>query len=354
MSKRLLFITPMFPKNKKEDVIVPFITHFSEEFANSTDVKVDIITLMFPISQDYFFDKIKVYPIGSGYKKGFRMIPYLIKAILKGVYLSRKYHYDGVLCFWYGHCTFIGRIISFFSKSLQMVWMLGQDVKKGNKFINLVKIPANKIIMISHQQRDIFYNNYNTYVQKIANVAINPKRFPEINKDKRRIHIMGVGNLSPLKNYSLFIDIIYALKKEFPNISVILCGGDGDDKKMLLEKVRDYDLINNIKFTGTVSHKKVLDFMNNTTVFLHTSKFEGNPTVVQEALYSGCYVVSTIPLEKSSEMDTFYHSINKVEIINRIRSVLNTPEFYAKRIEKFKMTDTIDVIYKAFFEAKQG
>ena len=349
MGKRLLFITPMFPKNKSEDVVVPFITHFSEEFANSTDVQVDILSLMFPISKDYFFDKIKVYTIGSGYKRNFRMIPYLIKAVLKGTYLNRKKKYDGILCFWYGHSALIGKMISIIPKTQQAVWMLGQDVRKGNRFLNWIKVSPHQIVMVSHQQRDIFFKNHNIYVQKIANVAINPKRFPKINKNKREIDIIGVGNLSPLKNYSLFIDIIHALIKEFPDISVILCGGDGEDKKLLLKKVNDFDLTNNIKFIGTVPHKKVLDLMNNTSVLLHTSKFEGNPTVVQEALYSGCQVISTIPMEGGSEIDTFYYSISKVEIINKIKSILNNQNFLAQRTEKFKMTDTINVIYKTFF-----
>ncbi len=339
----------MFPKDKTEDTIVPFITHFSEAFANSTNVQVDILTLMFPLSEDYFYEKIKVYTIGSGYKKNFQMAPYLIKAILKGIYLNKKKNYDGILCFWYGQSTLIGRVISLITKTQQIVWMLGQDVKKNNKYLKWIKIPVNQIVMVSHQQRDIFYRNYKIHVKKIANVAIDPKRFPEINNGKRNIQILGVGNLSPLKNYSLFIDIIQVLKKEFPNISAVLCGGDGEDKNLLLDKVNDFGLSNNIKFTGTISHKKVLDFMNNSTVFLHTSKFEGNPTVVQEALYSGCHVISTIPMEKSSEISTFFYSLEKEEIISKIRSILSNQKHLVKRVEKFKITDTIDVVYRAFF-----
>ncbi|NMH86668.1 glycosyltransferase family 4 protein [Flavivirga algicola] len=350
MNKRLLFITPMFPKDKAEDTIVPFITHFTETFVNNTDAEVDILALMFPLSKDYFYEGIKVYTIKSGYKKKLKMFPYLIKAISRGIYLDKKNNYDGILCFWYSQSTLVGKVISKFTRTPQIVWMLGQDVKKNNKYLNWIKIPAHKIIMVSNQQRNIFYKNYKIYVKKIANVAINPKRFPKINNEERKIQILGVGNLSPLKNYSLFIDIIQVLKKEFSNISVVLCGGDGEDKNSLLKKVDDFDLSNNIKFTGTIPHKKVLNFMNNSTIFLHTSKFEGNPTVVQEALYSGCYVISTIPMEQSSKMDTFFHSTEKDEIINKIKNILHNQKFLAKRVEKFKMTDTIDTVYKAFFD----
>ncbi len=349
MTEKLLFITPMFPKDETEDTVLPFITHFSEEFTNATNIQVDILTLMFPISKDYLYNKNKVYTIGSGYKKGLKRIPYLIKASLKGIYLHRKNNYDGILCFWYGQCALIGKIISKTCKIKQIVWMQGQDVKKNNRYLDWIKINNNQIIMLSQQQRDFFYKTKNTYITKIANVAIDKKRFPELNKKRRNIEILGVGNLGLLKNYSLFIDIIQVLKMEFPNIKTIICGGDGENKNSLIKKINNFGLSKNIILKGQISHKEVLDYMNDALVFLHTSKFEGAGVVLQEALYSGCKVVSTIDIEKSSNMSSFYYSLKKEELINKIRCFLKTPKT-VERLEKFKMSDTINTIYNAFYK----
>jgi glycosyltransferase involved in cell wall biosynthesis len=263
----------MFPMDKSEDSIVPFITHFTQQFAAITDIKVDVMSLMFPQTQKYNFGKVRVYPIGSGYRKSFRILPYLIIAIVRGIQLQRRNNYDGILCFWYRECALIGKVLSrIFNIKLQ-VWMLDQDVKKENKYINLLKLPKNEIIMISKHQKIIFKENFN--VNTIANVAIVRSGFPKLNKNERPITILGVGNLSILKNY-------------FDSINAIICGGDSGDMVNLENKIRALNLSGNIKFTGTISHKEVLDFMNNSICVLHTSKFEGSGTILHEALYSGC------------------------------------------------------------------
>ncbi|MGK4566194.1 hypothetical protein [Flavobacterium sp. 3HN19-14] len=147
----------MFPEHAGEDVIVPFITHFSEAFSDHPDCEVDMIALMFPSkSEPYNFGKITVYPIDSGYKKNVFILPYLIKAVFKGIQLQRKNKYDGILCFWYRECAFIGQIVSRIFKVKSLVWMLGQDVKKNNIYLRLLKFPRQQIIMMSAQQRDIF------------------------------------------------------------------------------------------------------------------------------------------------------------------------------------------------------
>lgn len=347
MQKKILFISPMFPENEDKNVVLPFITQFTQEFSNSPDVHVDVLTLMFPKSENYFFENIRVYPVGSGFKKSFRIIPYFIKAIFIGIQLCRKNKYEGILCFWYAQSALIGKALSKIFKIKQIVWMLGQDVKKENKYLKIIKINPENIIMASAQQRAIFYENHKIYVDKIANVSIDTKRFPELNTRKRNIDVLGVGNLGLLKNYALFVAIIAELKLQFPTIKAVICGGDSGEKENLIKQAEISGIAENIFFTNAVPHKKVLEYMNDATVFLHTSKFEGNPGVVQEALYSGCQVISTISMEDSETMDDFFHSTEKIELTEKIKYILKNPP-PAKRVEKFKMKNTINVIREAF------
>jgi glycosyltransferase involved in cell wall biosynthesis len=349
MTKRLLFIPPMFPVDESEDNVAPFITQFTEQFAENTVVKVDVMPLMFPQIKKYHFGKVMVHPIGSGYKKSFRIIPFLLFAIIKGIQLQRKNNYDGILCFWYRECALIGKVLSrLFNIKLQ-VWMLGQDVKKENKYIKLLKLPENEIMMLSEHQKEIFKENFNLDIKTIANVAIDRSRFPKLNQDERPITILGVGNLSVLKNYFLFVDIIDDLKKDFESINAIICGGDTGEKINLENKIKTLNLSKNIKLVGSISHKEVLDYMNNGVVFLHTSTFEGGGNVLQEALYSGCHVVSTIPIEDSKNLKTFFYSEDKLVLVEKIKSILNKSNSF-ERVEKFKMEDTIKTVYDSFYK----
>src|SRR5690606_22909873 len=46
----------------------------------------------------------------------------------------------------------------------------------------------------------------------------------------------------------------------------------------------------------SMPHAALLQLMNNSKTFLHTSTYEGMSTVMLEALYSGCEVVSSMPV----------------------------------------------------------
>ncbi len=347
MTKRLLFITPIFPKNASEDAVVPFVFQFTKKFAETTDVKIDVISLMYPFqSTSYTIDNMIVFPIGSQFRKSIRQVPYLFKAVYKAIQLCRKKNYDGVLCFWYRESTFVGKIVSTLFRKKLIVWMLGQDINKDNSYIRLLKIPKEKLVMISQQQSEFFYQNHQIKIDKIANVAITRDLFPALNTDKRTIDLLGVGNLGALKNYSLFIELLSEIKNK--NINAVIIG-DGEEMESLKAKVVQLGLAANIQFVGALPHKQVLDYMNNAKVFLHTSKSEGSGTVLHEALYSGCNVVSTIAIENGETLKNFYFGTNKLDLAPKIDSFL-TDVKQAQRIEHFKFEDTISVIYDSFYK----
>lgn len=346
MSKRLLFITPIFPRDLSEDTVVPFISQFTQQFGEVKEVKIDVISLMYPFSsKPYKINNITVYPIGSGFKKAIKKIPSLCKAIYKGILLCRKNKYDGILCFWYRESALVGQILSKLFPKKMVIWMLGQDINKDNIYLKLLRIPKENLVLMSLQQSELFYENHKIKIDKIANVAINRVAFPELNNGERKIDILGVGNLGALKNYSLFVEILSKIENKNLNAVII---GNGEELEMLKAKANQLGLTENLNFTGALSHKKVLDYMNNAKVFLHTSKSEGGGTVLQEALYSGCKVVSTIAVEKTETLENFYFSTNKEELSAKVSAYLNHPGI-PKRIEHFKMEDTISMIYHAFY-----
>jgi glycosyltransferase involved in cell wall biosynthesis len=345
MSKRLLFITPIFPQNISEDHVVPFVSQFTKQFEKITDCEIDVISLMYPFTKEkYSLGNINVYPIGSNFKPSFKQIPHLLKAILKGRSLHKRHKYDGVLCFWYRESALVGKVLCYLLKIKQVVWMHGQDINKDNKYISLLKIPHQQLVMISLQQSDFFFQNHKIRVPKIANVAVTRDLFPVFNTDERVYDVVGVGNLGALKNYSLFLDIISLLGRNNYNIIII---GDGEEMDMLKEKSKQLGL-EKIHFLGKLTHKEVLDYLNKSKVFLHTSKSEGGATVVQEALYSGCKVVCTIALENKLEGDHFYFSTDKEQLANQVATLLSKPLEH-KRIENFKMEDSIKIIYDSFY-----
>jgi glycosyltransferase involved in cell wall biosynthesis len=345
--RRLLYITPIFPADAEDDSAVPFLTHFCENSAEN-EIQIDIISLMYPFTTgSYQFGKLIVHPIGGGFKRSYKKIPLLLKAIWKGIHLVRKHKYDGILCFWYREAALVGKIINVFSRTKFIVWMLGQDIKPENRYIRWLRIPAQQIIMLSGQQRDLFFKYHRLDVAQIANVCVDKKRFPPLHTDDRGLTILGVGNLGALKNYSLFIAVVHLLKPNYPNLKAVLCG-DGEERQMLEQKAAVLGLSETLSFTGILSHPEVLEVMNHTNVFLHTSQFEGGGTVLQEALYSGCQVVSTIAVAKDKPVANFHHATTPEDLAAAVTVAFksNKP---IQRSEPFAMEDTVKVIFNAFY-----
>jgi glycosyltransferase involved in cell wall biosynthesis len=351
MSKKLLFIIPLFPKSKEDDTIVPFIYQFSTYFSKKyKDVKIDILTLNYPFKRSvYTIDNITIYAIGGNFKKGLHPIFRFFRSIKFALYLYKKNNYDGILSFWYGQTAIIGKILANFYKKKHFTWLQGQDVKTSNKFLKFARPKAESLICVGKNHQQLLFKNHNLLSPNIANVAINSKNFPNLNHTTRMYDIIGVGNLGPLKNYGRFIDVVFELKKTNPNLKVIICG-DGEEKKELQEKIERLKLKNTIQLLGYQKNADVINLLNNSKLLLHTSNFEGNPMVIQEALYSGCNVVSTFNITSKEEVvSNYYYSEKNLEIISKISKILNSENVNTQRVHLFKIDDTVATIYNLFY-----
>jgi glycosyltransferase involved in cell wall biosynthesis len=102
----------------------------------------------------------------------------------------------------------------------------------------------------------------------------------------------------------------------------------------------------NISFLGLVPHKEVFNYMNNAHVFLHTSNYEGNSTVLMEALYSGCSVISKQSLRKSN-IDNLIIKTKKDELIQSVLEILNQKR-EAQQIVFNTMDDSVKKIINLF------
>jgi glycosyltransferase involved in cell wall biosynthesis len=350
VNKRILFIIPIFPESIQDDTIVPFVFQFCAYFKQKyTEIDIDVLTLNYPINETkYIIEGITVYSLRGGFNGKIKNGLTLFRGIIKGIFLQRKNRYNGILSFWYSQPAIIGFILKKVFNLKHYIWMQGQDVKPENKYLRYFPPKPNELITLGKKHQELLYQFHNILAHKTADVALNPKGFPKLNTEKRNIDIIGVGNLGPIKNYSKFIDIIFELKKSFPNINTTICGG-GEEKELLQNKIEKLNLTNNVKLLGYTSNASVRKLMSNSKILLHTSVFEGSPLVIQEALYSGCHVVSTIDLIKEEKILRFYFCKEKKQISDVIISILNNNKSTVKRIKPFDIDDTAKIIYSLFF-----
>ncbi|MCL6294422.1 glycosyltransferase [Jejuia spongiicola] len=346
--KSLIILVPAFPGKESGSFMVPFIQQFLEAFSNNhKNVELIIYSLFIPNGVPYVWKNIKVIPLNGRQSNFFSKLFLVIKSTLIIGREIRKAKVGGILSFWYNETALLGNILSFIYSKKHFTWLLGQDVKRTNPYMKYLRPNPNKLIAISDFQNDYFFKEFGISAKTVNPIAVNPIFFPDLNTSLRKIDILGTGSLIPLKNYQLFLDAVLELRKTAANVKVVLIG-NGPMESQFKAFINQNNLENNVSFTGLLSHKQTLNYMNNAKVFLHTSNFEGGGTVLHEALYSGCLVISTIPIIKDINAP-FFHCETQEEIVFQLKLALKNNEKFS-RFSSVDIKQTNRVVYNLFFD----
>jgi glycosyltransferase involved in cell wall biosynthesis len=110
--------------------------------------------------------------------------------------------------------------------------------------------------------------------------------------------ILGVGRLAEQKDFSTLIKAFDFLCKKIPSRLIIL--GEGEERLALEALIRSCGLQDMVDLPGVDINP--FAFMKKASVFVLSSKWEGLPGVLIQALACGCPVVSTNCLSGPSEI----------------------------------------------------
>lgn len=163
-----------------------------------------------------------------------------------------------------------------------------------NRFLirNLYKIPK-KIICNSDGNRVNLVENFNINPDKIK-VIYNPIDISavidaemDVLFDSDYINFVSIGRLDRNKNFQMMIEAFARIPRNDIRLYVL---GAGVEYENLLELVRAKNLQGKVFFTGEVNNP--FSYLKASDAFLFTSKSEGFPNVLLEALVSGVFIIS--------------------------------------------------------------
>lgn len=100
--------------------------------------------------------------------------------------------------------------------------------------------------------------------------------------------LVSVSGLNPSKNLFVIIEALYILKKEGYELQLDILG-DGPLKEALQNKINSYDLQRNIHLRGFSND--VIQYLDNSSIFLHPADNEGFGIAVIEAMQRCCAVI---------------------------------------------------------------
>jgi len=207
--KSFIILSPGFPKDESDSTCLPAQQAFVMTLKNNyPSIKVIVISFQYPHrSARYTWKGIEVISLnGRGRAQFFRVILWM-KVWLTLKRLNRETEITGLLSLWVGECALVGKYFSGKYNLKHKIWILGQDAKSDNNYVQRIKPVENELVAMSEFLQQSFLQNHGVKPGYIIENAIDIDLY-NIAEGNRNIDILGVGSLIPLKRYDLFIRIV--------------------------------------------------------------------------------------------------------------------------------------------------
>jgi GalNAc-alpha-(1->4)-GalNAc-alpha-(1->3)-diNAcBac-PP-undecaprenol alpha-1,4-N-acetyl-D-galactosaminyltransferase len=199
------------------------------------------------------------------------------------------------------------------------------------------------------------------YKNRKVNVSVMPNPctfdiYKESQRNRRKI-ILAVGFLDRYhhKGFDNLIPLIAPVLKRHNDWSLKLVGGGSKGMKLLKGLTKEHNIENQVIFEGF--SKEVSRIMKESDIYIMSSRFEGLPMVLLEAMSQGMACISFDCITGPSEI--INHNVNGILIEDQnleamsaaLEKLINNPE---KRLELAKQSINsldrfnIDTIYKKY------
>lgn len=346
-SQTLIILTPGFPKDEADTTCLPLQQALVKAIKKQyPQLNLVVMAFYYPFKQKkYNWNGIPVQAFaGNNWLKLLKVYNWVKvwRALRK---LKRKQNIAGILSFWIGECALVGQYFAKAHKLKHYCWILGQDAKPGNPYFSLLKTDGGSLIALSDFILDSMTDNYNITPRHMIPGGIDGSMF-DTRQQERVIDIMAAGSLIGLKQYHLFIEVVCRLKQRFPNIKAVLCG-NGPDYARLKSMITKLRMENHIALMGEVPHRQVLETMQQSKVFLHTSNYEGLGMVCLEALYAGAKVVSLVqPIHQP--IANWHIAANTVEMAAIAAGILQDQHIIYQQTAPYLIEDVANRIVELY------
>ena len=115
-----------------------------------------------------------------------------------------------------------------------------------------------------------------------------------LSRDNDQDYILTVGNIFPVKNFIMAVNVLGALAREYPTLRLKMAGStDHPYYKRIWHKVKLFELLDRVDFLGYVKPEKLVSLMNGARFLMIPSLTEGCPVTLLEAMACGTPVIGS-------------------------------------------------------------
>lgn len=346
--KKVIVLAPGFSKDEGDTSCIPALADYVRNLAKfHPELKIFVIAFQYPFIRGWYkWHGIDVYTAGGKNRGKIHRLITWGTVFLTFVRIIMFNKIDVIHTFWLDECAFVGQYLSMIFGIKHVGTILGQDAKDSNKYLKYIDFKSMTVTCGSTVTSETFKKSTGKAVDVLLPIGFDESVLCDKKRgNDRSIDILGVGALIPLKNYSVFIDVIAELKGKYPNIKAVLIG-DGVERQELLDKIKGMGLSDNIKLTGHILREEVFDKMLDSKILLHPSTYEGQVNVFMEALYCGLEIVCFNIGHMESSVG-IYISSNTNEMTKNVEMLLQK-DYIDKPILLKSMKDTVEDFIKIY------
>jgi glycosyltransferase involved in cell wall biosynthesis len=119
-----------------------------------------------------------------------------------------------------------------------------------------------------------------------APAAFGPRPIPER-------YLVSVAAFVKKKGHDVLLDAFERLSADFPNLKLVLIGGDGPERQSIEQHIRTAGLENRVELIVNLDHDRIWDWMHHAECFVHAAREEPFGIAVLEAALAQTPVVAT-------------------------------------------------------------
>ncbi|RPE13240.1 glycosyltransferase family 4 protein [Chitinophaga lutea] len=284
--KRLLFIIYSLENPRGTERVT---TTLANELCRHSRYEITIATLYGCESYFPLDEQVKVCHLEKqyGHKSKVRKASYLIEMINKG-------HWDYVIGEAMNLMTFFCAYLTYRVK-VPVKFIIHEHTSFNNagRIMRLLKIPLYKrfdtVCVLTNHDLHLLNKKGVSNAVRISNFSpIFPPSFPPLLT--RNKWIIAIGSLTYDKGFERLLEIWALLYMRYPSWKLLIVG-DGEEKDNLQSQIKDYGMsINNCEIIPP--SKNISDLYARSQILASTSRLEGLPMVMIEALCFGCALIS--------------------------------------------------------------
>jgi len=256
--------------------------------------------------------------------------------------------------------TWAGKYIS--NKTKKVAWE--HNHHHGNeKYVKKLVASCKRmdeVVLVSDSLRNFYkkelkekgYKCHATYIPNV--IEILPEKTSKLNNK----NIISVGRFSREKAFPDLIDIFKLAKEEEKDLHLDLVG-DGAQKNMIVDKIYEYGLENDITVHGFLKKEEINKLLSNSSLYVMTSFTESFGIVLIEAMSYGipCIAFSSAEgacdLIENGKNGYLIDDRDKEKMKEKIIEVLendNLRQELGKNARKFSENYTIDIVKELWFK----